>query len=362
LTERAGQALRQKTQLVDLSHDAIVTADSNRRVTGWNAGATELYGWTESEARGKVIHDLLRSSSHITAAEIDEVIRRDGRWDGELSHVARDGRSLTLESRQVLLRDAANEPVGILEINRDVTERKRSEEALRDSEAQFRTLANAIPQLCWMANEDGWIFWYNERWYRYTGTTPKDMEGWGGQSVHDPDELPKVLARWKESIASGQPFDMVFPLRGSDGVFRPFLTRVMPLRDQDGKVVRWFGTNTDISEQRKTEEALRQASEQRKLAMEAATLGAWEYRLDNGRMLLDERSLSILGLPAGAEFGYDEVISRIHPDDRASTDRAVQQAIAGANGGAYHQEYRVVWPDRSVHWVASHGQIGRAHV
>jgi PAS domain S-box-containing protein len=112
----------------------------------------------------------------------------------------------------------------------------RAEEALQQSEAQFRTLANSIPQLAWMANADGWVFWYNQRWYSYTGTTPEQMEGWGWQSVHDPNELPKVLEQWKNSIASGEPFDMVFPLRGADGVFRPFLTRVMPLFDSQGLV------------------------------------------------------------------------------------------------------------------------------
>ena len=93
--------------------------------------------------------------------------------------------------------------------------------ALRESEEQFRTLANAIPQLCWMANADGWIFWYNRRWYDYTGTTPQQMEGWGWQSVHDPEALPKVLERWQASIATGQPFEMVFPCAAPTAYFAP---------------------------------------------------------------------------------------------------------------------------------------------
>ena len=139
----------------------------------------------------------------------------------------------------------------------DFSDYKRAEEALQRSEAQFRNLANAIPQLSWMANADGWIFWYNERWYEYTGTTPEQMEGWGWQSVHDPEVLPQVLERWKASIAAWTPFDMVSPLRGADGVFRPFLTRVVPVKDAEGKVVRWFGTNTDISEQKRAEDQLK---------------------------------------------------------------------------------------------------------
>src|SRR5262249_50834769 len=126
----------------------------------------------------------------------------------------------------------------IAAVSTDITSRKRAEEALRESEGQFRTLANAIPQLCWMANADGWIFWYNQRWYEYTGATSDQMAGWGWQSVHDPEVLPRVLERWKRCIASGEPLDMVFPLRGANGVFRPFLTRVVPVRDREGKVVR----------------------------------------------------------------------------------------------------------------------------
>ena len=138
-------------------------------------------------------------------------------------------------------------------------ERDASVQSLRESEGRFHTLADSIPQLAWTAHADGHIFWYNRRWYEYTGKTESEMEGWGWQSVHDPEELPKVLERWKGSIASGEPFDMVFPLRGADGRFRPFLTRVMPLKDARGRVLQWFGTNTDITEQREMAAALLEA-------------------------------------------------------------------------------------------------------
>ncbi len=119
----------------------------------------------------------------------------------------------------------------------EITARRQAEEALRESEEQFRTLAESISNLAWWANGDGYITWYNRRWYEYTGTTPEQMEGWGWQSVHDPEALPRVLEQWRTSIATGEPFDMTFPLRGADGVFRPFLTRVQPLKDSAGRVV-----------------------------------------------------------------------------------------------------------------------------
>ena len=118
-----------------------------------------------------------------------------------------------------------------------------------------RTLADNLPTLCWVANPDGYIVWYNRTWYETTGTTPEEMEGWGWQSVHDPKELPFVLERWQRSIKTGEPFEMVFPLRKADGTYAPFLTRVKPSRDLAGNISSWFGVNTDIAEQVKSEQA-----------------------------------------------------------------------------------------------------------
>jgi PAS domain S-box-containing protein len=133
-------------------------------------------------------------------------------------------------------------------------------EELRQREAQFRNLAEALPTLCWMAYGDGHIFWYNSRWYEYTGTTFDQVEGWGWQSVHDPEIVPAVMERWTASILTGDNFEMVFPMRRADGSFRPFLTRVVPIRDEDGRIVRWFGTNTEITAQKEIEKELRSAN------------------------------------------------------------------------------------------------------
>ncbi len=137
-----------------------------------------------------------------------------------------------------------------------------SDAALRESEDRFRTMANSMAQLAWIARADGYIYWYNQRWYEYTGTTPEQMEGWGWKTVHDPVRVGHVIDRWMASITSGVTFELEFPLRGVDGRFRRFLTRAVPLKDADGRVVRWFGTNTDVEELRTAEEQVRRLNDE----------------------------------------------------------------------------------------------------
>ncbi|MGA2596639.1 MAG: PAS domain-containing protein [Bryobacteraceae bacterium] len=154
-------------------------------------------------------------------------------------------------------RNVSGEIDGIFVHVVDVTDTVIARKQVEESERQFRTLAETIPHLAWMADETGHIFWYNRRWYDYTGTTLEEIEGWGWQLLHDPNVLPEVLKHWRRALSSGEAFEMVFPLRRADGQFRPFLTRVEPVKDAEGRVVRWFGTNTDITDQRRTEEELR---------------------------------------------------------------------------------------------------------
>jgi len=168
-------------------------------------------------------------------------------------------RSNTALKEEVEMRQKAQASLSKLnaELERRVAERtaelQSSNERLRESEAQFRTMVDAISQLAWMAQPDGFIYWYNQRWFDYTGTTPEQMEGWGWQRVHDPAVLPEVVELWKTSVASGEPFEMDFPLRAADGSFRWFLTRAFPLKDAAGRVLRWCGTNTDIGRMRDAE-------------------------------------------------------------------------------------------------------------
>ncbi len=176
------------------------------------------------------------------------------------------------------VRDLHGRIEGIFVLAVDVTEQVLIRREIETREEQFRVLADSIPQLAWMANADGSLTWYNRRWYEYTGTTLEQMEGWGWQSVHDPDILPKVVARYKQSLESGEPFNMMLPLRGADGNFHTFLTLALPVRDSAGNIVRWFGTNTDMETQQKAEAAVRQSE---KLAVVGRLASSIAHEINN---------------------------------------------------------------------------------
>ncbi|WP_296618249.1 ATP-binding protein [Marivirga sp.] len=136
----------------------------------------------------------------------------------------------------------------------DVHEEKLAAEKIRDSEKQFNTLANNIQNLAWIADGEGSVYWYNQRWYDYTGTTLEEMKGWGWEKVHHPDHIERVVDFVSESFKINKPWELIFPLRGSDGFYRTFLTRANPVFNGEGKITNWIGTNTDIEQQKQNED------------------------------------------------------------------------------------------------------------
>ncbi|HZF63793.1 MAG TPA: PAS domain-containing protein, partial [Chitinophagaceae bacterium] len=153
-------------------------------------------------------------------------------------------------------RDGDGSISGVIAVAIEVTEQVTARKKVEESEQRFRTLANSISQLAWIADADGWIYWYNNRWYEYTGTTLEEMQGWGWEKVHHPEHIERVVSFVKEAWKKNEPFELTFPLRGDNGQYRWFLTRAYPVLDGDGKILQWIGTNTDIDEQKQLEASL----------------------------------------------------------------------------------------------------------
>jgi len=243
----------------------------------------------------------------------------------EKRYIHKDGHPVWVRVTSSIARTENPYRISIVE---DITERKWAEDALRESEENFRTMANAIPQLAWMADPDGYIFWYNKRWYEYTGTTPEQMKGWGWQSVHDPDVLPIVMNKWKASIESGKPFDMEFPLKGADGRFKRFLTRVQPLRDSEGNITRWFGTNTDVTELFEAQETVRKLNEELEQRVKDRTI-----ELENAVKELEAFSYSVshdLRAPLRAIDGFSNALLKYYLDSLDTRGQDYLQRVRAA--------------------------------
>jgi PAS domain S-box-containing protein len=224
------------------------------------------------------------------------------------------------------------------------------------SDVSFRRLAENIPTLCWIADPSGYIVWYNPRWYEYTGTTPASMEGWGWQSVHDPKTLPEVLERWTEAIGTAQPFEMVFPIRGADGIYRPFLTRITPTFDEGGAVNNWFGVNTDISLQVQAEHAAAKSEARFRVIADSMPQIVWSAQPDGTADYFNARWYEFTGMPIGSTDG-EGWSDLVHPEDLDRTLLRWRDSIA--SGSALYHEYRLRHRSGDYRWVLARADAER---
>src|SRR5581483_2733774 len=132
---------------------------------------------------------------------------------------------------------------------------------LEKSDQRFDLLVETLPILCWIADANGWIEWYNQRWYEYSGQTSDEALGWGWQAIHHPDDFLEVMRQWPQCITSGKPFEMELRLRRSDGTFHWFLTRIHPLHDEHGTILQWYGSHTEIDAQKHALERTKRVAE-----------------------------------------------------------------------------------------------------
>jgi two-component system, sensor histidine kinase and response regulator len=203
---------------------------------------------------------------------------------------------------------------------RDMWEKALKHASLEATERNFRQMADAMPQIVWTARPDGWLDYYNRRWFDYTGMTLAETEGWGWGPVLHPDDLQNCVEVWSEAVRTGDPYEIRYRFkRASDGVYRWHLGRASAVRDEQGKIVKWFGTCTDINDQKLAEDALliardgleeqvRQSEHKLSLHIQQTPLAVIEYNL----------KAEIIGWNRAAEtlFGFcrEEVLGHNHTE------------------------------------------------
>ena len=266
-----------------LSLDLLCISSADGYFKRISPAFTQTLGWSVEEILARPFLDLVHPDDRAATLRMVEqqVVAGEKVPQFENRYRHKDG------SWRLLSWNSVPQPGGLMySTGHDVTERKRAEESLRENAERFLTLANNISQLAWMADPQGSIFWYNQRWFDYTGTTLEEMVGWGWQKVHHPDHVQRVVDKIKHCFETGEVWEDTFPLRGMDGHYRWFLSRAVPIRDEHGTVLRWFGTNTDVTEREQAEEQIVQLNadlQQRAAQLEEANkeLEAFSYSVSH---------------------------------------------------------------------------------
>ena len=277
ITQRkeAEEAADRLAAIVESSEDAIIGLDLHGTVTDWNTGAESLFGYQEDEVIGKSIQILLPADR---AGEETEFLERIAKGERvahfETKRLRKDGAFVDVTLSLSPIKDEQGIIVGAAKIARDITSSKRAEENLRASEQRFHLLADNVSQLIWMAEADGSAMWFNKRWHEFSGMTSEEIQ-LNSRSLHHPDHFDRATNSLKERAAEGEAWNDMFPLKGVDGQYHWFLANAMPVRDDAGKVVRWFGTCTDVTAQREAQEQVRESEERFRLLADNIGQLAW---------------------------------------------------------------------------------------
>jgi PAS domain S-box-containing protein len=244
--------------LVESADDAIVAKNTDGIVIAWNPAAERLFGWSSEEMVGGSIRRLLPDDRQHEEDHILARIRSGERVPPFYTRrLHKDGHLLDVQVSVSPVRDASGKIIGASKLARDVGEYLRVQRAVHESEERFRTLAENISQFAWMADPDGQIFWFNKRWYEFTGLSEDEPIEARQRKVLRPEDRQRVVANYRKAIASGEDYEDTFQMRSKDGEYCWFLSRAKPIRNGSGEIVRWFGTNTDVTEQREQSEQIR---------------------------------------------------------------------------------------------------------
>jgi PAS domain S-box-containing protein len=255
------------------------------------------------------------------------------------------------------------DPIRFVGVVQDVTERRRAQRELRESESRFRALAQAIPNHVWTASPDGKLDWFNVRVYEYAGIRPGELNGDAWVTMVHPDDVAKTSEAWQQALKTGETYQTEFRLRRSSGDYRWHIARAVPITNDHGSVLRWIGTNTDIEELRTTREklqALNQTLEQRVAERTADRDRMW--RLSTDVMLVASFDAAIVSVnPAWTSLlGWleNDLIGRsfmdlVHPDDRQSTMDEVGKLALGVTTFSFENRYQCKDESyRRISWTA----------
>jgi len=287
--KQAEDALREPADLLNLTHDSISVRDMNSVIRYWNRGSEQLYGWTSSEAVGAVSHELLRTVFPVPLEQITAEVVSTGRWEGELVHARRDGSQVVAASRWSLQRDLQGQPVGVLETNNNITERRRTEEALRASEEQWRAVFENNPTMYFMVDPLGTILSVNPFGAEQLGYTADELIGRSVLRVfakNDWDAVRQGIERCLQRF--GQTVTWEIRKVRRDGVMIWVRETARAMRRADGSPVVLIACE-DITQRKQAEADLHESERRHRHIFQATGVSIWEEDFSLVKAAIDDR-------------------------------------------------------------------------
>jgi two-component system, sensor histidine kinase and response regulator len=353
----AEQALRERERLLDSLMGVLpgsayrALADEHWNVLFVSKGIEEVTGYPPEEFTSRRLNynDLMLPKDRAATREaVFTALRERRMYDDEHRIRHKDGSVRWIWARG----HGVFAPDGSLRFiegwNLDITPKKQAEERLRESEQRWRSLTEALPQLVWSATPDGACDYFSTQWTEHTGVPESDLLGWRWLEVLHPDDREPTRRLWTDSVAGRGPYDVEYRVRRRDGVYRWFKTRGTPIRDSEENIAKWFGTCTDITDLRQTEEALRASEERFRGTFENAAVGI-AHRDATGRFLrVNEKFCAIVGY-SREELLQKTVRDITHPDDLAASIDAFA-ALWQGESPTLGLEKRYVRKDGSFVW------------
>ncbi len=232
----------------------------------------------------------------------------------------------------------------------------RADARQREAEAQFRVLAEAMPNHVWSARPDGKLDWFNSGVYRYSGRSEGELDGDNWTSIIHPDDLPEAGRRWSAALRHGTPYEVQFRVRGADGSYRWYLARAVPLRNAKGAITKWIGTNTDIDDEKATLTRLAESEARLRLAIEAGQLAIWELDIGALEITPSPALNRLYGFPEDATPTLAEYQSRYAPGE-AERVAAISAAAVARGDLDLEVELKHLWPDGTEKWLLIRSQL-----